>query len=245
MNLPSIEVVLIWLSYLTAVAATASWVVTGARRASRRSIVRRFFGASEIVVFLPLRMLGGRKAVDEADFAAGVQLSRVLASAGVQVEFKYVAPDGSLALEDKGVVAICGPKSSPIVAKAISDDPRLGFSQDSDRGGNWVISDRRTGVCFTSPLDSNAADRDIAYIARLPQRPESKHTFIVIAGIHSQGSAGVVDLISNRKALRDLHRATRNRYFSGVVRSTFLNEPFRVVESDLRHLVTGPATPQD
>lgn len=234
------EVGLIWLSYLVSVVVVAGWVWNSWRTALRRSVVQRFFGSQHVTVLMPLRLLDARRAVDEADFAAAVKLAAFLNAARVTTTFRFVAPDGAFPVEEPGIVAICGPKSSPVVARAIDGDPRLAFAPADT--GRWVIADRTDGTVHASPIDTGDPDRDVGYLARLPRRAGSAHRILVIAGIHAAGSAGVVHLLTDRKQLKALHRSTKGHDFSAAIASEFRSDPFTVLEAHLEVLRTDPPT---
>jgi hypothetical protein len=111
------------------------------------------------------------------------------------------------------VIAICGPKSSPVTAQAVRSDPVLDYHETA--GGRWVITDRETGQTYQSPMDDTpAADCDIAYIGRLWIRGGRA---LFIAGIHALGSVGAVDYLIRNAS--ELYRQVGDGHFSLVTRS--------------------------
>src|SRR5262249_42738982 len=128
-----------------------------------------------------------------------------------------IPPPGLIDLNRDGLVVICGPRLSPLVAQVLAADQTLVFGHDSD---GWFIEDRRTGTVYRSPMDLTGAHSDIGYLGRL-RRPDGRGTFTYMAGIHAAGAAGVVDWITGAGGLTELWRETRERRFSTLVRCTF------------------------
>ncbi|WP_223256757.1 hypothetical protein [Micromonospora endophytica] len=178
---------------------------------------RAFFGVGPITVALPLREAAGRAlpVISSEDARAAEQLTRLLTDLSFQVEQFRIPPDGSW--QPRGdAVAICGPKSSPVTATAISGDPLLTF--EPDISGNWTIRERDGSRVYESPMDGENERRwsDVAYVARLPL-PASGQSLLVIAGVHALGSVGAVDYLSRN--LPDLYHQVGTRPFSMVVGS--------------------------
>src|SRR5258707_1298178 len=72
-------------------------------------------------------------------------------------------------------------------------DPILAWERD-DVG--WLLRDTRTGEGFRSGQESDPRrPYDIAYLGRLP-RPDGHGSVMAIAGIHPEGSLGVVHLLT-------------------------------------------------
>jgi hypothetical protein len=138
-----------------------------------------------------------------------------------------VAPTGEIDFSPPALVAICGPKSSPIIRDLIAADPVFDFSPDQQ--GQWRILDRRSGTAFSSPIDEAAGESDIAYVARL-NRPDGR-PFLVIAGIHAIGSLGAVHFLTRTANLHDLHRRVGTQPFSMVISSSFQRSPLQITSS--------------
>lgn len=177
---------------------------------------RVFFGVGPITVAVPLRDMPGRAlpVIANEDSRAAERLTQLLTDLTFQVELFRIPPDG-LWQPPAEAIAICGPKSSPITAEAITSDPFLTFEPNDS--GTWTIRERDTGHRYESPLDT--ADRptwvDVAYVGRLKLR--SDRLFLVIAGVHALGSVGAVDYLTRN--LSDLYAQVGTRRFSMVVRS--------------------------
>ena len=75
--------------------------------------------------------------------------------------------------------------------------------------------DRRTGTVYRSGQDGDPArPYDVGYLGRLP-RPDGNGSLLAIAGIHTQGSLGVVQLLAND--LNTLWGQVGDRRFSTLV----------------------------
>ena len=177
---------------------------------------RAFFGVGPVTVALPLREVPGRlqPMIASEDSRASDMLRGLLERLSFQVETFGIPPDGRWTPRGD-TVAICGPKSSRVTAEAIASDPLLTFAPDD--AGRWVITDRRTGAVYTSPLDDASSQgwTDIAYVARLPIATGS---ILVIAGVHALGSVGAVHYLTDH--LPDVYGQVGTRNFSMVVRSS-------------------------
>jgi hypothetical protein len=76
-----------------------------------------------------------------------------------------------------------------------AQDPVLSWERAED--GPWTVVDRRTGTVYRSGQDSDPArPYDVGYLGRL-LRPDGKGSLLAIAGIHTQGSLGVVQLLAS------------------------------------------------
>lgn len=188
---------------------------------------RGFFGVGPVTVAIPLRSLPGRAlpVISSEDTRAADRLRQLLVDMAFQVESYHIPPGGCW--EPCGdVVAICGPKSSPVTASAIESDPFLSFEPDA--AGKWAIRERETGRTFESPMDTTpgALTSDIAYVGRLAHQTR---TLLVVAGVHALGSVGAVEYLAHR--LPDLYAQVGTKRFSMVISSEFDGDT--VVRSEL------------
>jgi hypothetical protein len=212
------------------------------------SIEREFFGGPAVTIATPLRATGaGAALVAPEDVEAAVVLTAFLNGADLTTELQHVSPRGAIDLTPAALVVICGPKSSPVVRLLVARDPLFAFAADAS--GRWSIADRSTGHVHASPIDADpTADRDVAYVARLP-RPGGGQPIIVIAGVHAVGSLGAASYLADATNLRDLHRAVGSRPFSMVVESQFSRSPLAtltaraVAEPRPHHPQQRPAAP--
>ena len=144
----SAELVVASVSFAASVLAILGWSATVWHRYAHRRTVRKFFGGNDLTVYLPLRRLAKRRAIDEADFQAAVQLVDGVIGTGVRTQFQFVTPEGGVDLAAEGLIVICGPKNSRDVASAMEADPCLRFIEDD---GTFVIRDLENGRIYRSP----------------------------------------------------------------------------------------------
>ncbi|MDP8929992.1 MAG: helix-turn-helix transcriptional regulator [Actinomycetota bacterium] len=200
-------------------------------RRSLRRTAGALFGSSPVTIALPLRLMGaGRELLAHEDFEAGERLATFLRGLGIDVSLTKVSPSGEIDLSAEGLIAICGPKSSPVIAEQFDNDPHFGFLPD--RFERWRIIERATGNEILSPLDRAApTDQDLAYVGRLP-RPDRSGTFLLIAGIHAIGSLGAVHFLTQAHNLKEVHRAVGEARFSMVVSCAFQRLPLTITSSE-------------
>ena len=184
---------------------------------------RALFGVGPVGLAVPLRAGGARSlpVVASEDLLAYERLAAYLRELMFQVEQVRI-PVGGAWTPRGDVVAICGPKSSPVTAAALAADPLLDY-READ--GRWEIVDRVTGTAYRSPLDDGGTGRDIAYVGRLPV--PGGGTVLLVAGVHALGSVGAVDWLVGHAA--ELYRQVGEGPFSMVTASRHDGE--RVVTS--------------
>ncbi|MGI9098056.1 MAG: sigma factor-like helix-turn-helix DNA-binding protein [Solirubrobacteraceae bacterium] len=196
------------------------------------TLEREFFAGPMVTIATPLRATHeSRPLVAQEDVEAAMMLTRFLNAADVATKLQHISPTGEIDLSPDALLAICGPKSSTAVQRLITADPLLEFrTDDAER---WTIIDRASGMVYSSPIDDDpAADRDFAYVARLP-RADSEHPILVIAGIHAIGSLGAASYLADAANLRKLHRAVGKRPFSMIVESQFTRSPLATLSARL------------
>ncbi|GKQ34032.1 sigma-70 family RNA polymerase sigma factor [Streptomyces sp. A012304] len=154
-----------------------------------------FLGRGAIIVATPLRRDDehGRTVVAVDDVSSGKRLEDLARSYGLDVTSEHVPVSGEIDLDRDGLVVVCGPRMSQQMRDTYAQDPVLHWECAED--GQWTVVDRQTGTVYESGQDSDPArPYDVGYIGRLP-RPDGKGTFLAVAGIHTQGSLGVVQLL--------------------------------------------------
>jgi hypothetical protein len=199
------------------------------------TVEQTFFGGTLVTIATPLRATtAGRPLVAQEDVEAAMVLTRFLDAADIATDLQHISTTGELDLSPPAIVAICGPKSSPIIQQLIAADPAFEFRPDTD--GSWRIINRSSGESYGSPTDVDpTADRDIAYLARLPRRDAAP--MIVVAGVHAIGSLGAMTYLTTMANLRELHRAVADRPFSMVIESQFTRSPLKILSA---HALTEP-----
>jgi hypothetical protein len=176
---------------------------------------RAFFGVGPVAVGVPLRTGVNDRArmyLDAADAATQDRIESILAAHALGSTRFVVTPE--LPVPPAGdVVVVCGPKSAPIGANLLAQDPVLGMVSDS---GRWWIEDRKTGQRYGSPQDDHPpASGDIAYLAR---HRHDDRVVVHIAGVHSYGSLGGAYYLD--RSLSELWTQLGDVSFSMAVRCT-------------------------
>ncbi|GGW14764.1 MULTISPECIES: sigma-70 family RNA polymerase sigma factor [Streptomyces] len=156
-----------------------------------------FLGRGSVTVATPLRRDDerGRTVVAVDDVSSGKRLEELARSYGLDVTSEHVPVTGAIDLDRDGLVVVCGPRMSQEMWDTYAQDPVLAWERAED--GPWIVVDRKTGLVHRSGQDSAPTrSYDVGYLGRLP-RPDGQGTLLAIAGIHTQGSLGVVQLLTN------------------------------------------------
>lgn len=175
---------------------------------------RAFFGVGPIDIATPTRKSDDRPSgvVALEDAEAARIMTDLLRSLAFETRPVTIPLDGKWSPMHEAVV-ICGPKSSDASAAMLAGDPNLNFHEVD---GRWVIEDRASGHCFTSPMDDGTDDEDVAYIGRITHE---RRTMLLIAGVHALGSVGAAAHLQAN--LPSIHAQVGYEDFSMVVRSSF------------------------
>ena len=155
-----------------------------------------FLGSGEVIVVTPLRPdpASDRTYVALDDLTTGKRLEELARTFDLSVSYDHVTLDGEIDLNRPGMLVICGPRMSPAMRDAYDKDPVITWDRD-ERG--WLLRDTRSGTAYLSGQEEEPRrPYDVGYLGRLP-RPDGKGTFLAIAGIHPEGSLGVVHLLTN------------------------------------------------
>lgn len=235
-----ITVALEWAVRCAAAMVIVAGLAVALWRRRKRNVVRSFFGNDSVTAYFPSTTLDGNTTIAEADFAAAHKLSSFLATFDIDVQFKFISPDSRIDPDDKGVIAICGPKSSDTIARAFERDDAVRFQQ---HGNGYVLMDLRKGQVYRSRRNVEGSDSDIGYLARNYFGPGTTNTFISIAGVHAEGSAIVVSHLCDFDTLKTLHRKTKKSPFSSVIGGEYRPDPLTVISSHLLTLHRRSATP--
>jgi hypothetical protein len=150
--------------------------------------------------------------ISAEDSIAAEQMTTQLQELGFVVN-QFRIPVGGRWEPSGDVVAIAGPKSSPVTANALTADPLLEFVADSS--GRYGITDKETGKRYLSGMDDTPSrPQDVAYVGRLPY---SGGTLLLIAGIHAIGSVGAVEYLRANAA--ETYRTVGDSQWSAVIGS--------------------------
>ncbi len=171
--------------------------ITGPSGPSRERIM---FGIGPVSVAIPLRPVPDRAlpVIASEDAQAREELVSLL------TKLKFVIqPDDNIDPRRAwrpwapDLVAICGPKSSPTIAKLYDGDPVLKFTIDD--AGRWGIDDLDAAARYESPMDDPEPQMtDIAYVGRLPF--DKDRNLFLIGGVHAIGSRGAVHYLTHNLA---------------------------------------------
>ncbi|MGW4440154.1 sigma-70 family RNA polymerase sigma factor [Streptomyces sp. NPDC004596] len=156
-----------------------------------------FLGRGAVIVATPLRRDDerGRTVVAVDDVSSGKRLEDLARSYGLDVTSEHVPVTGEIDLNRDGLIVVCGPRMSQEMWDIYAQDPVLHWERAED--GPWTVVDRRTGTVHRSGQDGDPArPYDVGYLGRL-SRPDGKGSLLALAGIHTQGSLGVVQLLAN------------------------------------------------
>ncbi|MEW2113800.1 sigma-70 family RNA polymerase sigma factor [Streptomyces sp. NPDC005474] len=156
-----------------------------------------FLGRGAVVIATPLRRDDerGRTVVAVDDVSSGKRLEDLARSYGLDVASDHVPVTGEIDLNRDGMVVVCGPRMSQQMWDTYAQDPVLRWEQAED--GPWTLVDRRTGTVYRSGQDSDPKrPYDVGYLGKLP-RPDGSGSVLAIAGIHTQGSLGVVQMLAS------------------------------------------------
>lgn len=156
-----------------------------------------FLGTGSVIIATPLKReeRGGRPVVAVEDVTAATRLEALARSFALDVATEHVPLGGDIDLDRPGLVVICGPRLSDVMAEAYGQDPVIRWEQDN--AGAWTLRDTRTGKLFVSGLDDGSGrPRDVAYLGRLP-RPDGQGGFLAFTGVHPPGTLGVVALLAS------------------------------------------------
>ncbi len=155
-----------------------------------------FLGTGRIIIATPLKReeRGARPVVAVEDVTAANRLEALARSFALDAETEHVPLGGVIDLNRPGLVVICGPRLSQVMAEAYQRDPVIGWEHTP--AGAWALRDSRTGELYVSGLDDGSGRAyDVAYLGRLP-RPDGGGTVLAFTGVHPQGTLGVVDLLT-------------------------------------------------
>ena len=174
-----------------------------------------FLGAGAVTIVTPLRWDGAKKrpVVAMTDMNSGKRLEELAKSYGLDVSSGHVQVSGEVDLNRDGLVVVCGPSMSQAMSDLYAQDPVLGWEHPD--GEPWALADRRTGTSYRAGADTEPyRSHDDGYLGRLP-RPDGNGSVLAIAGIHTAGSLGVVQLLSSD--LNTLWGQVGERHFSTLV----------------------------
>jgi len=139
----------------------------------------------------------GHAAIARTTMTAARKLTDLAASYDVSADVEAVPVPGLIDLNRPNLAVLIGPRSSALIAQAISADPV--FKWQPDKNGDWFITDTRTGAEYHSDFD-RGHDPDAlwprtcyAQVGRV-RRPDGQGGWLCLAGEHAPGVAGAAEL---------------------------------------------------
>lgn len=140
---------------------------------------------------------------------------------GLKAEYEVVPPPGLVHLNRPNLIVIGSPRLLPLVGQVLESDSNLGFGSGAQ---GWFLTER--GTIRRSPSDGGAA-ADYAYLGRIP-RPDSRGTFLYLAGIHAMGTLAAARYLVNN--LEEIYREVKNRRWSILIECMY-DPDSRAIES--------------
>lgn len=205
--------------------ARVSQLLAGAR--PERAILAPDPGPMTICVIERKDAEKGGSTITSSTQAAAVELAELASSLGVTVTdssshghgIEVVPIPGLIDLNRPNLVVLIGPRSSPLIAQAVSADPKIRWQPDES--GDWFITDSETSTAYHSDFDRNA-DPGLpwprtcyAHVGRI-RRPDGKGSWLCLAGEHRQGVAGAAEYIC--RDITPVWEKARRNLWSTVVR---------------------------
>lgn len=138
----------------------------------------------------------GRPSITRSTMLASDKLRDLASSYGVEANLETIPAPGFIDLNRPNLVVLIGPRSSMLVAQAVSADPVIKWSPDGH--GDWFFTDTKTGAEYHSEFDGDwrgarPPQTCYAHIGRI-RRPDGEGGCLYLAGEHSPGVAGAVEL---------------------------------------------------
>jgi hypothetical protein len=156
--------------------------------------------------------------------AATAKLDHLAREMGLETEVKHVSEaSGYIDLNRDNLAVLVGPRTSLLVAQAITADPVIKWRKiEDDPNNNWMLIDTRTGAEYRSDFDEKESPNDAprtcyAHIGRI-RRPDGEGSFLYLGGAHGPGTAGAVDYFVANVA--DLWQTAHRHLWSAVVKTT-------------------------
>ncbi|MEU8272656.1 hypothetical protein AB0B89_36610, partial [Sphaerisporangium sp. NPDC049002] len=177
-------------------------------------------GSLTALVFQRREAERGYGAVLDSTREAVDKLARLAASMDLVVETRPVAMHDHLDLNRDNLLVLMGPRTSVLIAQAITADPAIKWRRDQE--GRWHIVDIETGNEYFSDFDQVAPGADhsggkcIAHIGRV-RRPDGQGSFLYLGGAHAAGTAGAVQFVVDQ--IDTLWEQTRKSLWSAAVQT--------------------------
>lgn len=139
----------------------------------------------------------GRPVITSTTAVAAGKLKELAVSYDMEAAEEHIPASGFIDLNRPNLAVLIGPRSSMLVAQAVSADPVIKWQPD--KNGDWYITDTKTGTEYHSDFDSGTEPETgwprtcYAHIGRI-RRPDGRGSWLCLAGEHAPGVAGAVEL---------------------------------------------------
>lgn len=150
--------------------------------------------------------------VSQEALAASRMIEDTAGAYGLKSTQQIVEPPGLIDLNRTNLVVIGSPRLLPYVSQVLAADPHHGFGHGAT---GWYLTEH--GEKRKSPADSGD-DADLAYIGRLP-RPDSRGSFLYLAGIHAMGTKGAAAYFTSH--VTELYEQVGRRRWSVLLRCDY------------------------
>lgn len=162
----------------------------------------------------------GRATVAGTTTDAYRKLTDLAASCDLRAVTERVPVPGMIELNRPNLAVLIGPRSSALVAQAISADPVIRWQPDAR--GDWYFTDARTRTEYRSEFGKDwhgdrAPQTCYAHIGRV-RRPDGQGSWLCLAGQHAPGVAGAADLFC--RDIASLWETAHRSLWSAVVQVT-------------------------
>ena len=106
-----------------------------------------------------------RPVVTVEDVIASKRLEDLARSFGLEVEQEHIPLGGEIDLNRPGMIVICGPRPSKVMARLYVAGPVFAWEKADD--GPWTLRDTRCGTVYRSGSDEDPPrPSDAAYLGR-------------------------------------------------------------------------------
>lgn len=164
----------------------------------------------------------GRPSITKTTIEATYRLIDLAGEYGLDIRRETVPVGGVvLDLNRPNLIVLLGPRSSPLLAQAISADPVIKWRPDQH--GDWYIINTSTGTEYHSEFD-RSTDPGLpwprtcyAHIGRI-RRPDDGGSWMCLAGAHAPGIAGATDYLC--REIESLWDKAKISLWSAIVQVT-------------------------
>lgn len=156
---------------------------------------------------------------------ATAKLDHLARGMGLETEVTHVSEaTGYIDLNRDNLAVLVGPRTSLLVAQAITADPVIKWRRvENDPRNNWMLIDTSEGGGeYRSDFDEREPKSDeprtcYAHIGRI-RRPDGDGSFLYLGGAHGPGTAGAVEVLVH--SIGEIWEAAHRNLWSAIVKTT-------------------------